>query len=109
AFSPGLDAAGSISGTVTAKGPAADPVVNYDLAWADAAVSQTRAAGLSALDIKANGRFASGTLNIETNVSGQSGLSLSGGGSLGVSGNRPLSMAFKGQLPFAALAAQTAA
>lgn len=109
AFSPGLDAAGTISGTVTAKGSAADPVVNYDLAWANAAVSQTRAAGLSTLDIKAKGRFASGTLNIETNVSGQSGLSLSGGGSLGISGNRPLSMAFKGQLPFAALAAQTAA
>jgi translocation and assembly module TamB len=109
AFSPGLDAAGTISGTVTAKGAASDPAVDYDLTWANAAVSQTRAAGLAALDIKANGRFAGGTLRLDTTLSGQGGLSLSGGGTLGIAGNRPLSMAFKGNLPFGVLGAQTAA
>lgn len=109
AFSPGLDAAGTISGTIIAKGAAADPVVDYDLTWANAAVSQTRAAGLAALDITANGRFAGGTLRLDTALSGQGGLSLSGGGTLGISGNRPLSMAFKGNLPFGVLGAQTAA
>ncbi|MES5099735.1 translocation/assembly module TamB domain-containing protein [Agrobacterium sp. BA1120] len=109
AFSPGLDAAGTISGTVAAKGAASDPSVDYDLTWSDAAVSQTRAAGLGALGIKANGRFAGGTLRLDTNVTGQGGLTLSGGGTLGISGNRPLSMAFKGSLPFGAVAAQTAA
>ncbi|WHA41495.1 translocation/assembly module TamB domain-containing protein [Agrobacterium larrymoorei] len=109
AFSPGLDAAGTISGTVTAKGPTSDPSVDYDLTWSDAAVSQTRSAGLGALGIKANGRFSGGTLRIDTNVTGQGGLSLSGGGTLGISGNQPLSMAFKGNLPFGAVAAQTAA
>lgn len=109
AFSPGLDAAGTISGTVVAKGPASDPAVDYDLTWSDAAVSQTRAAGLGALGIKANGRFAGGTLRLDTNVTGQGGLSLSGGGTLGVGGNRPISMAFRGNLPFGAVAAQTAA
>ncbi|WP_320201419.1 translocation/assembly module TamB domain-containing protein [Agrobacterium sp. rho-13.3] len=109
AFSPGLDAAGTISGTITAKGASADPSVDYDLTWADAAVSQTRAAGLDALGIKANGRFAGGTLRLDTSVTAQGGLALSGGGTLGISGNRPLSMAFKGNLPFGAVAAQTAA
>ncbi|MGV1986497.1 translocation/assembly module TamB domain-containing protein [Agrobacterium sp. 22-221-1] len=106
AFAAGLDAAGSISGTVSAKGAASNPAVDYNLNWTNAEVAQTRAAGLAALGIKANGRFAGGTLQIDTNVSGQGGMSLSGGGSLG---NRPLSMAFSGRLPFSAVAAQTAA
>ncbi|MGG2478729.1 translocation/assembly module TamB domain-containing protein, partial [Rhizobium sp. BR5] len=109
AFAAGLDAAGSISGTISAKGAASDPSVDYDLNWANAEVAQTRAAGLAALGIKANGRFAGGNLQIDTNVSGQGGMSLSGGGSLGIAGNRPLSMAFSGRLPFTAVAAQTAA
>ena len=109
AFSPGLDAAGTISGTVIAKGAATNPAVDYDLTWSNAAVSQTRTAGIGALDIKANGRFADGTLRLDTTLSGQGGLSLSGGGTLGIAGNRPLSMAFKGNLPFGVLAAQTSA
>lgn len=109
AFATGLDAAGSISGTVSAKGAASNPAVDYNLNWTNAEVAQTRAAGLAALGIKANGRFAGGTLQIDTNVSGQGGMSLSGGGSLGIAGNRPLSMAFSGRLPFSAVAAQTAA
>lgn len=109
AFSPALDAAGTISGTVTAKGTASDPSVDYDLTWADAAVSQTRSVGLGPLGIKANGRFAGGTLRLDTTATGQGGLSLSGGGTLGIAGNRPISMAFKGALPFGAVAAQTAA
>ncbi|KJF71857.1 translocation/assembly module TamB domain-containing protein [Agrobacterium arsenijevicii] len=109
AFATGLDAAGNISGTVSAKGAASDPAVDYNLNWTNAEVAQTRAAGLAALGIKANGRFAAGTLQIDTNVTGQGGMSLSGGGSLGIAGNRPLSMAFTGKLPFSAIAAQTAA
>lgn len=107
AFSPALDAAGTISGTVVAKGSAADPAIDYDLTWSDAAIAQTRAAGLGALGIKANGRFASQSLQLDTSLTGGGGLTVSGGGTLGLSGNRPLAMSFKGQLPFAALAAQT--
>ncbi len=109
AFATGLDAAGSISGTVKAKGAASNPAVDYNLNWVNAEVAQTRAAGLAALGIKANGQFSGGTLQIDTNVSGQGGMALSGGGSLGIAGNRPLSMAFSGRLPFSAVAAQTAA
>ncbi|WP_313616367.1 translocation/assembly module TamB domain-containing protein [Agrobacterium sp.] len=108
AFADGLDASGDISGTVTAKGAAANPSVSYDLSWNNAVVSQTRAAGLAPLSIKANGSFADNLLKITTGLSGQGGLSLNGGGSLGISGNQPLSLQFKGNLPFAAVAAQTA-
>lgn len=109
AFAAGLDAAGSISGTVSVSGTAGNPSVDYDLAWADAAVSQTRAAGLGALSIRANGAFAGGRLTVQTGVNGQGGLSLSGGGALAIAGNRDLSLSFTGNLPFSALAAQTAA
>lgn len=109
AFSPGLEASGTISGTVTAKGSASNPTVDYDLTWSDAAVSQTRAAGLSSLGVKAKGQFVGGTLRLDTDVTAQGGLKLSGGGTLGVSGNRPLSMSFKGNVPLGVLAAQTAA
>ncbi|NTF33157.1 translocation/assembly module TamB domain-containing protein [Rhizobium skierniewicense] len=109
AFSPALGAAGTISGTVTAKGAASGPAIDYDLTWADAAVSQTRSAGLGPLGIKANGRFSGGILRLDTTATGQGGLSLSGGGTFGIAGNRPISMAFKGSLPFGAVAAQTAA
>ncbi len=109
AFATGLDAAGSISGTVNVSGAASDPSVDYDLNWTNAEIAQTRAAGLAALGIRANGRFANGTVQIDTDVTGQGGMALSGGGSLGIAGNRPLSMAFTGRLPFSAIAAQTAA
>ncbi len=109
AFSPGLDAAGTISGTVVAKGAATDPAVDYDLTWSDAAVAQTRAAGLGPLGIKANGRYAGQTLRLDTTLSAGGGLALSGGGTLGLAGDRPLAMSFKGNIPFAALAAQTSA
>lgn len=108
AFAGGLDASGDISGTVTAKGAATNPSVGYDLSWNNAVVSQTRAAGLAPLTIKANGSFADNLLKITTGLSGQGGLSLNGGGSVGISGNQPLSLQFKGSLPFAAVAAQTA-
>jgi len=108
-FAPTLGAAGTISGTVTAKGTAAAPTVGYDLAWAGAEVSQTRSAGLAPFGVKANGNFANNTVTLETSVSGQNGLALSGGGSIGVSGSKALSLAFTGRLPFSVLAGQLAA
>lgn len=108
-FVPTLGAAGTISGTVTAKGPATKPTVGYDLSWAGAEVSQTRSAGLAPLTVKANGNFADGTVSLDTSISGQNGLSVSGGGSIGVSGSKALSLALTGKLPFSVLAGQLAA
>lgn len=109
AFVPGLAASGNITGTVAASGRLPMPNVDFKLDWRNAATSQTRAAGLSPLAISANGRLASGKLTIDTGVTGDGGLSLKGGGSIVISGNRALDMRFSGNVPFAVLGMQLAA
>ncbi|MBB3542660.1 MULTISPECIES: translocation/assembly module TamB domain-containing protein [unclassified Rhizobium] len=109
AFVPGLAAEGNISGTVRASGRLPVPAVDFNLDWRGAATSQTRSAGLSPLSIAANGRLQDNRLTIDTNVAGDSGLSLRGGGSVTITGNRALDMRFSGSLPFAVLGSQLAA
>ena len=107
-FVPSLSAAGTISGTVTANGKASSPSIGYDLKWSDAAIAQTRSANLPALTINAKGQFANSKVTVQTELSGVSGLTLSGGGSVGITGNKPLDMRFSGDLPFGVLAGQLA-
>ena len=109
ALVPSLGAEGTISGTVAVRGTPAAPQVDYNLTWARAALAQTKSGGVAAFDIKANGRFANNQLRIDTGLSGAGGLALNGGGTVGVAGNQPLSLSFKGMLPFSLLAAQTSA
>ncbi len=106
---PSLGAEGTISGTVALRGTTASPQVDYQLNWAKAALTQTKSAGVAAFDIRANGRLADNVLRIDTVLSGAGGLSLNGGGTVGISGNQPLSLAFKGTVPFSLLAAQLSA
>ncbi len=108
AFVPGLAAEGNISGSVKASGRLPLPAVDFNLDWKGAATSQTRSAGLSALTIAANGRLKDDRLTIDTNLAGDSGLSLRGGGSVTITGNRALDMRFSGNLPFAVLGTQLA-
>lgn len=100
---PTLAPDGTISGTVTVKGTPAAPVVTYALDWANAAVAQTRSTGIGAFSVSAKGDFRDGRLSLDTNVTGQAGLGLSGGGTFSLSGQRPIAMKFTGKLPFAAL------
>ncbi|OWV90796.1 filamentous hemagglutinin adherence factor [Rhizobium sp. R72] len=109
AFVPGLAAEGNISGSVKASGKLPLPAVDFDLDWRGAATSQTRSAGLSPLSVAANGRLKDDRLTIDTNLAGDSGLSLRGGGSVTITGNRALDMRFSGNLPFAVLSTQLAA
>ncbi len=109
AFVPGLAAEGTITGTVGASGRLPMPDVDFKLDWRNAATSQTKGAGISALSIGANGKLAGGRLTIDTTVTGDAGLSLKGGGSLAIAGNRALDLRFTGNLPFAVLGAQLAA
>jgi translocation and assembly module TamB len=109
AFVPGLAAEGTISGTVSASGKLPAPAANFKLNWKNAATSQTKGAGLSPFGITANGKFANNNLTIDTNLAGDNGLSLKGGGSVGIAGNRALNLRFTGNLPFAVLGAQLAA
>ncbi|MGV8937427.1 MAG: translocation/assembly module TamB domain-containing protein [Allorhizobium sp.] len=103
-FVPSLSAEGSISGTVTIKGTASAPVVDYQLDWSNAAIAQTRSAGVPPATIAANGRFENGTVTLDSRVSSADGLVLQGGGSVDVSGSNALAMKFTGNLPFGVLA-----
>jgi translocation and assembly module TamB len=109
AFVPNLGAQGIISGTVTATGTPQAPAVRYSLRWNDAAVSQTTGAGVAAFDITADGTFQDGRITVETRLTGGGGISLSGGGSVVVTGDRPLDLRFSGRLPFSILSGQLAA
>jgi translocation and assembly module TamB len=108
-FVPSLNAAGAISGNVDVQGAAANPNVNFDLNWGGAAVEQTRSAGLSELAINAKGALSNGTLDLNTNISGQGGLNAAINGKIGVIGSNGLALDIKGNIPFGALAALTAA
>lgn len=108
-FAPTLGAEGSISGDLTISGAMPQPKVTYQLDWDSASVAALRAAGIGALKLSANGDFAGERLGLDLGVSGPTGLSLSGGGSLVVSGTRPIDMRFSGAVPFALFAGQLAA
>jgi translocation and assembly module TamB len=105
-FSPGLGAEGAIGGTVTVKGRAAAPVVNYALDWKGAVTSQTRGAGIGAVDINAKGEFANNQVRLDTVLSGAGGLSFRGGGTVGIGGATPLGLKFNGTVPFGLLQGQ---
>ena len=107
-FVPGLAAEGTISGTASVSGPLSAPRVDFKLDWKDAATSHTRGAGLLPFEIAANGRLAGNTLTIDSNLRGASGLSMQGGGSVAITGNRALNLQLRGNVPFAILGAQLA-
>lgn len=106
AFAPDLAAEGTINGTVSVTGTPSSPAVDYRLDWANAATSQTRGAGLSALAIKANGLFADNRVKLDTTVNGAGGIAIAGGGTVDLAGAKALQLAFKGRVPLAALQAK---
>jgi translocation and assembly module TamB len=108
-FAPTLAAEGVISGTLAVTGKATSPAVVFQTNWSGAATSQTKSAGLAPLGIKADGKFADNVVTINTNLTGQSGLALNGGGTVAIAGNKAMALKFAGNLPFDALAGQLAA
>lgn len=109
AFAPGLDAAGSASGTVKVTGAAADPAVAFDIRAAGVQTSQTRGAGFGAMGIASTGSFAAKKLNFNSSITDGSGLALRGGGTVGLAGAPELALDFSGPVPFAFLARTLAA
>lgn len=103
-FVPSLSAEGAISGTVTVKGTVSAPVVDYQLDWSNAAIAQTRSAGVPPGAITANGRFENGKVTLDSRITSAGGLVLQGGGSVDVAGSNALEMRFSGNLPFGVLA-----
>ena len=107
-FVPGLAAEGAVSATVTATGALSAPSVDFKVDWKNAATSQTKGAGLSPFSIGASGKLAGNRLTVDTSLAGDAGMSLKGGGSVVISGNRAIDMRFTGNLPFAVLGAPLA-
>jgi translocation and assembly module TamB len=108
AFAPGLGARGTISGSVVATGTPQAPAVRYDLAWKNAAVTQTASAGIATVDITANGTFQDNQVTVDLRLAGGGGISLAGGGSVSLTGDKALGLKFNGQFPFSVLASQLA-
>ena len=108
-FSPGLGAAGSISGTVKVSGAAANPTVGYDLKVANAATSQTTGAGFGPMNIASDGTFAGGKLTFQSNITDGAGLALRGGGTVVTNAPVALDLNFSGPVPFAFLTRTLAA
>ncbi|MBB3137178.1 translocation and assembly module TamB [Rhizobium pisi] len=107
-FVPGLAAEGAVSATVKATGTPSAPSVDFKVDWKNAATSQTKGAGLSPFTIGASGKLAENRLTVDTSLTGDAGMSLRGGGSVVISGDRALDMHFNGNLPFAVLGAPLA-
>ncbi|CDX50323.1 conserved exported hypothetical protein [Mesorhizobium plurifarium] len=108
-FSPGLDAAGSISGTVKVTGAPASPSVAFNIDASGVQTSQTRGAGLGGMNVSSSGTFAGNKLAFDANISDGAGLGLKGGGSVTVAGTPALVLDFNGKVPFSFLAAKLAA
>ncbi|AXA40217.1 translocation/assembly module TamB domain-containing protein [Rhizobium leguminosarum] len=107
-FVPGLAAEGAVSATAKATGALSAPSVDFKVDWKNAATSQTKGAGLSPFSIDASGKLAGNRLTVETSLAGDAGMSLKGGGSVAITGNRAIDMRFNGNLPFAVLGAPLA-
>ena len=102
-FAAGLNAAGTVSGTVNVVGPASAPVVKYDIRASNLELAQTRSAGLGGLGIASSGTFAGNRLDFTSTITEGSGLSMRGGGSVTTQGTPNLSLDFSGDMPFAFL------
>ncbi|TIQ37789.1 MAG: translocation/assembly module TamB [Mesorhizobium sp.] len=108
-FSPSLDAAGSISGTVKVSGAPATPAVAFNVDALGVQTSQTRGAGLGGINVSSSGTFAGNKLAFDAAISDSAGLGLKGGGTVTTAGTPALALDFNGKVPFSFLAAKLAA
>ncbi|MEP6563559.1 MAG: translocation/assembly module TamB domain-containing protein [Mesorhizobium sp.] len=108
-FSPGLDAAGSISGTVKVAGAPANPAIAFNINATGVQTSQTRGAGLGGLSVSSSGNFAGKKLTFDANIGDGAGLGLKGGGTVTTSGTPALVLDFAGKVPFGFLSQKLAA
>ncbi|MBN9250791.1 MAG: translocation/assembly module TamB domain-containing protein, partial [Mesorhizobium sp.] len=108
-FAPGLDASGSVSGTVKVTGAPANPNIAYDIKTSGVQVAQTRSAGLGALSVGSSGTFQANKLTFTADIADGAGLGLKGGGSVTTAGAPNLSLDFNGNVPFAFLSRKMAA
>ncbi|GLS40934.1 translocation/assembly module TamB [Mesorhizobium tianshanense] len=108
-FSPGLDAAGSISGTLKVSGAPANPAVAFNIDAAGVQTSQTRGAGFGGIGVSSSGTYSGNRLAFDADISDGAGLGLKGGGAVTTSGAPTLDLDLSGRVPFAFLTRTLAA
>ena len=100
-FSPGLGAAGTISGSAKITGTTANPAVAWQADWSGFSVAETSSAGLPALAVKAKGDATLKATTLTASLSG-AGIALDASGSVPFSGGNP-DIKVKGTAPLALL------
>ena len=65
-FVDGLDASGTLSGSATASGTLDQPMAEFRLTGRDITTKAVAKSGIAPLDLDASGRFADGTLTLQT-------------------------------------------
>lgn len=105
---PSLQADGSLSGVIAAKGMPDAPAIDYRLSLDRATMAQIRGAGLQPFAIGLNGNLQAGVVRVDATARNGDGLSIKGGGTAGLTGNRALSLAFDGKVPLKAVSGMLA-
>lgn len=102
-FAPDLGASGILSGTVRARGAAADPSIEFAASWVDAGVAASRDAGVGTFTIDASGRYEDQLVNLDAKGSGRPGLSFDVAGTVPVTPGGALDLSANGTIPMVLL------
>lgn len=103
AVQPGLGLSGTLSGTITAKGPANAPAATWSLTGSELSAAPLRDNGLAALALASKGSFNDGRVTQNTQISGADGLLLTADGSATMGAGTALDLTVGGTVPLSAL------
>lgn len=103
AFADNLGADGTVSGTLKIAGTPASPRIDYNADWRNAALAQTRSAGIGAFNVSAKGTLAGGNVKIDATASGGNGLSVNAAGTVALAPSTALDLKVTGKVPFSLL------
>jgi translocation and assembly module TamB len=98
--SPDLGVSGTLSGRITVGGTPAEPTAEFSLHGETLSTKAWRVAGLTPLQVEANGRLAGKAVAIEASARGEGGLAVSAKGALPLSG-AGLAISITGSAPLA--------
>lgn len=103
AFSPGLGLAGTLDGTVQARGSTSAPVASWTISGAGLTATPLKQNGLSPLALSSSGKLADNKVTQQTSISGSDGLKLAANGTVGLTAPQPLNLSVTGSIPLASL------
>ena len=103
AFSPGLGLAGTLDGTVQARGTTSAPVASWTISGAGLTATPLKQNGLLPLSLSSSGKLADNKVTQQTSIAGSDGLKLAANGTIGLNAPQPLNLAVTGSVPLASL------